>query len=98
MLLVKEEFDVLKTIEMNIGHPIPLVQDITTNPFGFVEHSGHVIRLGLNNQNIRSLTDKIWQLKALKELILTNNKLNLLPYAIGQLEYLETLDAGEIIY
>ena len=81
-----------------MGDPLSLVQDITTNPFGFVEHSGHVIRLGLNNQNIKSLTDKIWQLKTLKELILTNNKLNLLPYAIGQTEYLETSMQGEIIY
>ncbi len=63
---LEEEFDVLKTIEMNIGHPIPLVQDITTNPFGFVEHSGNVIRLGLNNRNIRSLTDKISQLQCSK--------------------------------
>ena len=96
--LIKMEYDVMISLERQIGSVIPAVSADKLDIFGYNEENGHVIQLRLYNKGLTSLPDTIGNLKSLKELKLMYNKgLTSLPDTIGNLKSLEVLWLGSIL-
>jgi hypothetical protein len=87
-----EEVDALLSIETEIGEPIPHVDDLLEESFGFYIDGGHVVGLGFYKKGLRVLPEAVTCLRKLVFLRLMKNQLLLLPDAIGSLEALVELD------
>nr|MDO8114337.1 leucine-rich repeat domain-containing protein [Candidatus Sigynarchaeota archaeon] len=94
VLLTATECAVLYSIEEFIGKPIPHLDRVEWNTFGFASEDGHVLALGLFNTGLKSLPAKIGSLKFLKWLSLADNSLTSMPDSIGQLEALEMVSVN----
>ncbi|MBD3354181.1 MAG: hypothetical protein GF364_22050 [Candidatus Lokiarchaeota archaeon] len=90
--LIESEYIAMKDLESVVGEPIPLVQTINWEIFGFVASDNHVTRLGLYNRGLNALPDTICSLSSLKGLWLGDNNLNTLPEQIGDLKSLKILN------
>ena len=73
------------------GKPIPRVEDVQWDTFGFAAGGGHVAKLGLYKHGLTSLPESIGNLTALNRLFLYNNQLSSLPESIGNLTALTQL-------
>jgi Leucine-rich repeat (LRR) protein len=92
IMLVKGHYDVLMTLEQQIGHEIPLVSKVEWNTFGFVAHDQYVTALGLYNKGLSALPESLGNLTSLTTLDLRSNQLNSLPESLGNLTSPTTLD------
>ncbi len=82
------EVDALADLEALIGQPVPLVDRITYDTFGFTTAGGHVTGLCLDRKMLRYLPDTIGNLVYLVSLWLNGNRLTTLPESIGNLRSL----------
>ncbi|MBD3185731.1 hypothetical protein GF325_02790, partial [Candidatus Bathyarchaeota archaeon] len=89
--LLAIEQEAMLELERMVGEPIPVIGEVKWNTFGFTAESGHVIQLGIFNQELTSLSESIGNLTSLTYLYLGSNKLSSLPDTIGNLTLLKEL-------
>jgi len=85
------ECKALVDLEKKLGKPIPFFPDAMSLDFGFVKHSEHVTKLGLNKQELTALPRSIGNFVSLKYLYLDQNKLSSLPKSFCRLTMLSEL-------
>ncbi len=84
----------LVDLEQNFPVPVPLVEEIAWDCFGFSQQDGRITQLSLCNQGLSVLPDSIGNLLALERLLLPLNHLETLPDNIGYLGRLKQLEAN----
>jgi Leucine-rich repeat (LRR) protein len=89
--LIKAEQDIMAALEKQLGSPIPSVNRVDYNTFGFVTKDKHIIAIGFYDKDLVTLPECFWSLKSLQTLSLFRNKFKSLPESIGDLNKLETL-------
>lgn len=87
----KGESEALKRLSKIVGNAIPLVNDITKEPFGVEVVSGHVVAISLPNVLFSSFPDEIFQFSRLQTLYLMNNQIKSIPKKISLLKELRIL-------
>ncbi|MHA1371313.1 MAG: leucine-rich repeat domain-containing protein [Promethearchaeota archaeon] len=93
---VTNDYEVMIELENLLGGtPIPRVQKIEYNTFGYIEEDQRVIGLGLHNKGLSSFPAVIGRLSNLKELWLYGNDLVSVPESIGELQSLQTLSLAK---
>ena len=86
------DHEFLKALETQLNTPIPKVNEVEWDTFGFVVENQRVEQLGLYAKKLSSLPENIGNLSNLQTLILSSNQLVSLPETIGQLMNLQKVD------
>ncbi len=86
------EHQVMAALEKFIGKPIPFLERVEWNTFGFSATSGHVRALNLSKQKLPSLPPNFGDLIYLQRAWLAGNQLTELPTSFGNLRSLRKLN------
>jgi Leucine-rich repeat (LRR) protein len=92
MILVPKEEEILDQIQNEINREIPIVDGLKINSLGIEIHRNHIIGLSLYNQNLFSLPVAISNLKYLRKLDLSSNKISNLGIFENRFQFLEYLN------
>ena len=85
--LPSEEIEVLRDLEQSIGS--------NWSSDNFRVEDNHVVRIEVTRGNLNSLPENIGNCKKLKQLLCYGNKIESLPYSLGELTNLEWLGAAQ---
>jgi len=92
--LVKNDYEIMISLEKQLGVMIPVLKKVENMTFGCVIVNKHIVALGLNGKKITSLPENIGELSQLQELYISANHLKTLPDSIGKLKMLTILNAN----
>ena len=93
--LIDSEYQVMIALEEEVGKPIPLIDRIYFDRFGFVANNGYITNIGLSRQDIHALPGFLSNLKQLKEICINHTPLNYLPDSLSKITTLEVLFLGQ---
>ncbi len=86
------EHQVMAALEKLIGKPIPFLERVEWNTFGFSATSGHVRALNICNQGLTALPPTFGELTYLQRAWFAGNQLTELPLSFGNLRSLRKLN------
>lgn len=86
------EYQVMAALEKQIGKPIPFLERVEWNTFGFSATSGHVRALNVCNQGLITLPSNFGELTYLQRSWFAGNQLTELPVSFGNLRSLRKLN------
>jgi Leucine-rich repeat (LRR) protein len=89
--LIEREYEVLITLEQLCGSPLPRIDTISADSFGFIVKKDRVVGIAIKHKKLSSIPENIDDLQLLQDLCLVDDQLESLPETIGNLKYLQTL-------
>lgn len=97
-----EEQVAMKEIEEIIGKPIPQYRFAYEDGFGFpmlplgyTEEKGHVVKIGLSEQNLSHIPESLKKLSKLTTLKINSNTIREIPIWLNDFHYLKSINLGQ---